>query len=101
MFTHENPQRVAILWGAATPTTQGSSAILRQVLKHNTVQQVVLLRMDPNHTVQLDDVLRTEYRDDPRVEIVDENSLTWLTEFYRDQEDKDKLLFDVIIVDLP
>jgi hypothetical protein len=101
MVTHDNPQRVAILWGVGTTTAtiQGASAILRQVLKHNTVEQVVLLSMDLNHTVRFDDFLRTEYQDDPRVKIVDEDGLKWFTEFYSDNEDKD-LLFDVIVVDM-
>jgi hypothetical protein len=100
MVTHGNPQRVAILWGArTTTTTQGASAIIRQVLKHNTVEQVVVLSIDRNHTVHFDDVLRTENRDDTRVKILDEEALKWFTESYRDDEEKDSL-FDVIIVDM-
>jgi hypothetical protein len=101
MVTHDNPQRVAILWGVGTTTatTQGASAIVRQVLKHNTVEQVVVLSIDLNHKVHFDDVLRTEYRDDPRVKVVDEEALKWLTQSYRGDEDKDSL-FDVIIVDM-
>jgi spermidine synthase len=68
-------------------------------LKHNTVEQVVLLSMDLNHTVRFDDFLRTEYQDDPRAKIVDEDGLKWFTESYSDNEDKD-LLFDVIVVDM-
>jgi mannitol-specific phosphotransferase system IIBC component len=99
MLTHDNPQRVAILCGVGTSaTTQGASAIVRQVLKHNTVEQVVVLSMDISHTVHFDDVLRTQYRDDTRVKIVDEAALKWFTESYRDDEDKDSF-FDVIIVD--
>jgi hypothetical protein len=97
MVTHDNPQWVAILWGIGTTTTQGASAIIRQVLKHNTVEQVVVLSMDISHTVHFDDVLRTQYRDDTRVKIVDEAALKWFTESYRDDEDKDSF-FDVIIV---
>ena len=40
LFTHEEPRRIAIIGG-------GEGATLREVLKHNTVEQVVMLEIDP------------------------------------------------------
>ena len=39
MFAHRNPKRVAIIGG-------GEGATLREVLKHKTVEKVVMIEID-------------------------------------------------------
>ena len=39
MFAHENPKRVAIIGG-------GEGATLREVLKHKTVEKVIMIEID-------------------------------------------------------
>jgi hypothetical protein len=59
MFTHENPQRVAILLPAGRGT-QGIE-VLREVLKHNTVLEVVVFGLDPQTAA----LLSTAWSDQP------------------------------------
>ena len=86
---------------------------LREVLKHNTVEEVVLIGVDE----ELVEVAR-EYLpewsdcsniigstsscfDDPRVELVFEDAATWFASNYLDEVDSadEEDLFNVIIVD--
>ena len=98
MFVNENPKRVAIVGG-------GEGAILREVLKHETVEQVVMIEIDPamvqtsrqylpswNDCSNLVDSADCCF-DDARVEIVYEDAIAWFVR--RESPD----LFDVIIMD--
>jgi spermidine synthase len=40
LFTHPNPKRVAVIGG-------GECATMREVLKHSTIEKVVMVEIDP------------------------------------------------------
>lgn len=102
MFTHLNPKRVAILGG-------GTSASLREVLKHNTIEKIVMIESDP----KLIEMLRTHLSewnncsnlvgvapkcmDDPRVEIHAVDPVRWFIDQYG--EEGAGPTFDVIFMD--
>ena len=102
MFTHESPETVAIIGG-------GKGATLREVLKHNTVERVVMANIDPmlvnlSHEYlkswnDCSDIVNSSYScfDDPRVEMVDGNVVEKI--FVNSSYDESALKFDVLIVD--
>jgi spermidine synthase len=85
MFAHKNPKRVAIVGG-------GEGATLREVLKHNTVEKVVMIDID-EQMVQLSRAFLPFWSDcstiinstsscfsDPRVETYYEDAFQWFTD---------------------
>ena len=119
MFQHPNPKRVAIIGG-------GEGATLREVLKHNTVEEVVMIDIDPGimemakrHLPQWSDCgfLRnskgkgssTSCFDDERATVYAEDAIQWfLDRFLPNMEGQDDSghdihdgypKFDVIIMD--
>ena len=101
MFTHESPKNVAIIGGGG--------ATLREVLKHNTVEYVVMTNIDPilvnlSHEYlkswnDCSDIVNSSPLcfDDPRVELFHENTIE--NNILNSFNDESKLKFDVIIVD--
>lgn len=106
MFTHDNPKRVAIIGG-------GEGATLREVLKHNTVEKVVMIEIDEMMVNASREFLpdwsdcsnlvgsRPSCFDDPRAEIYYDDAFKWFIDrFADDGELKGKEdVFDVIIMD--
>jgi spermidine synthase len=105
MFAHENPKRVAIIGG-------GEGATLREVLKHKTVEKVVMIEID-EQMVALSREFLPEWSDcsmlegsagscfdDPRVELYCEDAFAWFIDrFGGKAEDNVGEQFDVIIMD--
>ena len=102
MFAHANPKRVAIIGG-------GEGATLREVLKHKTVEKVVMIDID-EQMVSLSREYLPEWSDcsmlegisgscfdDPRVELYCADALAWFIERYSEASQDP---FDVIIMDL-
>ncbi len=88
MVTHPDPRTVLILGG-------GEGATLREVLRHRTVERVVMVEIDPQ-VVEICRRYLPEWSDgafdDPRVTLIIDDAARYL------QEKED--LFDVIICDL-
>jgi spermidine synthase len=106
MFTHPNPKRVAIIGG-------GEGATLREVLKHNTVQEVVMIEIDEimvnasrTFLPEWSDCSNLEGNtgncfDNPRTSLYFEDAFQWFKSRYADNTTStvDWELFDVIIMD--
>jgi spermidine synthase len=117
MFAHRNPKRVAIVGG-------GEGATLREVLKHNTVEKVVMIDIDEK-MVQLSRQYLPFWSDcsmlansaescfnDPRVETYYVDAFQWFIERFSGDNDVDgdeemesmqkskEDRFDVIIMDV-
>jgi spermidine synthase len=102
LFSHDNPKRVAIIGG-------GEGATLREVLKHNTVEKVVMIEIDQlimdvsrHHLPEWIDCSNLVGSssccfDDPRAEIYAEDAFQWFIDRY--EEDTGALPFDIIIMD--
>jgi len=111
MFTHPNPKRVGIVGG-------GECATLRETLKHNTVETVIMVEIDPvivevskHYLKEWNDCSMFEgssryCMDDPRVEMHHLDALKWFRDRFSDEarleghplygtEEK----FDVVILD--
>lgn len=88
MVANHNPKRVLIIGG-------GEGATLREVLRYNTVEQVVMIDID-GRLIEICKEFLPEYSkgsfNDKRVNLVISDALKWLDE----NDDK----FDVIIADL-
>eukprot|EP00586_Coscinodiscus_wailesii_P015474 CAMPEP_0172518688 /NCGR_PEP_ID=MMETSP1066-20121228/290968_1 /TAXON_ID=671091 /ORGANISM="Coscinodiscus wailesii, Strain CCMP2513" /LENGTH=852 /DNA_ID=CAMNT_0013301125 /DNA_START=388 /DNA_END=2947 /DNA_ORIENTATION=- len=112
MFTHPNPVHVAIIGG-------GDGAILREVLKHDTVTHVTMIEIDQ----MMIDVSRQYLPlysdcghianstkscfDDPRVQLLISDAHDWFLEHYgsndhnSDNDDNTgSFLFDVVLIDV-
>ena len=106
MFAHKNPKRVAIVGG-------GEGATLREVLKHSTVEKVIMIDIDEQMVEMSKNVLpfwsdcstlegsTKSCFDDPRVETYFLDAFKWFIDRYSDNKDDkiDELPFDVIIMD--
>lgn len=104
MFLHENPKRVAIIGG-------GEGATLREVLKHNTVEKVVMIEIDEKmvklsreYLPQWSDCSMLEGSvgncfDDPRVELYCEDAFAWFIDRFSGDKKNSVEPFDVIIMD--
>lgn len=106
MFAHENPKRVAIVGG-------GEGATLREVLKHNTVEKVIMIDIDEQMVEMSKKVLpfwsdcsmlkesTKSCFDDPRVETYYLDAFKWFIDRYSDDNNGkyDDEPFDVIIMD--
>eukprot|EP00751_Fragilariopsis_kerguelensis_P046527 CAMPEP_0170986132 /NCGR_PEP_ID=MMETSP0736-20130129/5902_1 /TAXON_ID=186038 /ORGANISM="Fragilariopsis kerguelensis, Strain L26-C5" /LENGTH=1039 /DNA_ID=CAMNT_0011410213 /DNA_START=359 /DNA_END=3478 /DNA_ORIENTATION=+ len=111
MFAHPNPRRVAIVGG-------GECATLREVLKHNTVDTVVMVEIDPL-IVEVSKKYLSEWNDcsmfknsarycmdDPRVEMYHVDALGWFRDRFSQEAQLEQHpafgseeLFDVVILD--
>jgi len=104
LFLHENPKRVAIVGG-------GEGATLREVLKHNTVEKVVMIEIDEK-MVQLSRQYLPQWSDcsmlegklgscfeDPRVELYCEDAFAWFIDRFSGDKVGSTEPFDVIIMD--
>ena len=105
MFSHEHPSRVAIIGG-------GEGATLREILKHNTVQKVLMIEID-RVMVETSRKHLPEWSycgnlvgsaescfDDPRVELHYSDAMAWFIDHFRDRSTIDSAeLFDVVIMD--
>lgn len=105
LFAHDNPRRVIIIGG-------GEGATLREVLKHNTVQEVIMVEIDQGMVDTSKQYLpgwsdcsnligsADSCFDDPRATLYFENAIAWFIERFgvNATATKDEL-FDVIIMD--
>ena len=103
LFSHSNPKRIAVIGG-------GEGATLREVLKHNTVEQAVMIDID-QMMVNVSRQYIPEWSDcsdivgsaswcieDPRAKVYYEDALAWFMTRYSDGTRFDTLL-DVIVMD--
>lgn len=91
MAAHGAPSRVLVLGG-------GDGLALREILKYQSVKEVVLVDIDPEMTalsnrMQILSELNAHAYSDPRVRVVNRDAMVWLEE--------DVGLFDVAIIDFP
>jgi spermidine synthase len=105
MFAHPNPKRVAVIGG-------GSGAHVREILKHKTVEKVVVIQGD-EEIVNINKDYFPEFSDcasfnidnencwdDSRVEMVYSMFKDWLEEKFKEGNNaSESSLFDVIIID--
>lgn len=103
MVSHKNPKRVAIIGG-------GEGATLREALKYETVESVVMIEIDEllvnlarKHLTDWNscDFLKGGTKscfDDPRAEVYYEDAIAWFVDRYLDESSK-LPKFDVIIMD--
>jgi spermidine synthase len=105
MFAHENPVRVAIIGG-------GEGATLREVLKHKTVQEVVMIEID-EVMVNVSREYLPEWSycgnlvgsaascfDDPRTHVYFEDAIAWFTNHFLDAKSLNPNdQFDIVIMD--
>lgn len=88
MIMHPDPKRVLVLGG-------GEGATIREVLRHKTVEEVVMIDLD-GELVNLCKEHMYEWHqgafNDPRLKLFHMDAFAWL--------DQNKSLFDVVIVDL-
>jgi len=106
MFAHKDPKRVAIVGG-------GEGATLREVLKHKTVDEAVMLEIDEmlvqisrEHLPGLSDCSNQEGGtdvcfDDPRTQMMYTNAIEYFTDNFSIEEGEkgEEKKYDVIIVD--
>ncbi len=103
MFAHEAPKRVAIIGG-------GEGATLREVLKHNTVEEAIMIEIDEKmvnvsrqYIPEWSDCSDLEGSanwcvDDPRSTMYYEDALAWFMNRYSNGNSTAEPI-DVIIVD--
>ena len=104
MFAHHNPKRVAIIGG-------GEGATLREVLKHDTVETVVMIEIDEmmvevsrKYIPEWSDCSnivgsRDSCIDDPRAQMYFEDALKWFEDRFGANSTIKEEPFDVIIMD--
>lgn len=105
LFAHPNPKRVAIIGG-------GEGATLREVLKHNTIDEVVMIEIDEmmvntsrTYLPEWSDCSNIQGRagncfDDLKTTLHYEDAFKWFKErFARNSSGYSDKLFDVIIMD--
>mmetsp|Transcript_12738 Transcript_12738/g.16093 ORF Transcript_12738/g.16093 Transcript_12738/m.16093 type:complete len:463 (+) Transcript_12738:1555-2943(+) len=109
MFAHSNPKRVAIIGG-------GEGATLREVLKHRSLETVVMIEIDEMMVKESAKHLYPKWNgcgdfvgstdscfDDPRADVRYEDALAWFMNKFTDENVNDeevvKEKFDVIIMD--
>jgi S-adenosylmethionine/arginine decarboxylase-like enzyme len=108
MVVHPHPQRVAVVGG-------GAGAILREVLKHNTVEEVVMIEMDESLIAIAREYLpewsdctsfvgspTASCFDDPRVTIMFTDAVVWFMKHFGSETSSTHGAvepFDVIILD--
>ena len=105
LIAHPNPKRVAIIGG-------GEGATLREILKHNSLEEVVMIEIDqimvevsrehiPTWNTCSDIQGSTDSCfEDPRATIYYEDALAWFIDrFYDNDEDQAYEKFDLIVMD--
>lgn len=107
MFAHRQPERVAIIGG-------GECATLREVLKHNTVKEAIMIEIDENmvnaskqYLPEWSDCSDIEGSaswcvDDPRVKMYYQDALAWFVDRYssgKESQESAEPQLDVIIMD--
>lgn len=105
MFAHDMPKRVAIIGG-------GEGATLREVLKHNTVEKVVMIEIDElmvkaskQYIPEWSDCSElsgatSNCFDDPRAEIIYSDAIQWFIQrFGNESGTRPEDTFDVVIMD--
>lgn len=104
MFAHPSPKRVAIVGG-------GEGATLREVLKHSTVEEVVMIEIDKKMVDLSKEYLpfwsdcseligSTDYCfNDPRVDAYFEDAFKWFIDRFSPEPTIEAEKFDVIIMD--
>jgi len=104
LFLHDNPKRVAIIGG-------GEGATLREVLKHKTVEKVVMIEIDEKmvklsrqYLPQWSDCSMLEGStgncfDDPRVELYCEDAFAWFIDRFSGDKKGSVEPFDIVIMD--
>ena len=105
MFAHNNPKRVAIIGG-------GEGATLREVLKHDTVETVVMIEIDKmmvdvsrQYIPEWSDCSmlsgsRESCLDDPRSQVYYEDAIKWFQDRFGNSDNGiTEEPFDVIIMD--
>jgi spermidine synthase len=104
LFTHAKPKRVAIIGG-------GEAATLREVLKHNTIKEAVMIEID-EMIVNVSREHLPEWSDcsdltgsaswcveDPRATMYYEDALAWFMNRYGGGRKSYKDTMDVVIMD--
>jgi len=104
MIAHTNPKRVAIIGG-------GEGATLREVLKHKSVEQVVMVEID-GELIELcsqylpewntcDDIQGSKGScfDDVRARVDVRDAFAWFMDSFGDANDLKEQQFDVIVMD--
>jgi hypothetical protein len=104
LMAHPNPKRVAIVGG-------GEGATLREVLKHSTVEKVVMIEIDAV-MVNASKTALVEWNDcsdlvgsvgscfdDPRTEVYLEDAVGWFLDRFNKKDILEEEKFDVIIMD--
>ena len=89
MTSHDNPKKIFIAGG-------GEGATAREVLKHNTVQNVVMLDIDEQVVKACQKFLPSHHKgsfDDPRMNLIIGDAAQYL--------EQSNESFDVVIVDVP
>eukprot|EP00571_Detonula_confervacea_P016753 CAMPEP_0172296894 /NCGR_PEP_ID=MMETSP1058-20130122/87_1 /TAXON_ID=83371 /ORGANISM="Detonula confervacea, Strain CCMP 353" /LENGTH=754 /DNA_ID=CAMNT_0013005969 /DNA_START=112 /DNA_END=2376 /DNA_ORIENTATION=- len=107
MITHPNPKRVAIIGG-------GEGATLREVLKHSTVEDAVMIEIDEGvvdlskeHLPQWQDCSSIAHHekaaewcfDDERVDARFEDAMAYFIDNFPDEKEQEEKAYDVIIMD--
>jgi spermidine synthase len=105
LFAHPNPRRVAIIGG-------GEGATLREVLKHNTIEEVVMIEIDEmvvktsrTYLPEWSDCSNIQGRadncfDDARTRMHFQDAFQWFKDRFVQREPGEvEDLFDVIIMD--
>eukprot|EP00339_Tiarina_fusa_P022092 CAMPEP_0116996284 /NCGR_PEP_ID=MMETSP0472-20121206/143_1 /TAXON_ID=693140 ORGANISM="Tiarina fusus, Strain LIS" /NCGR_SAMPLE_ID=MMETSP0472 /ASSEMBLY_ACC=CAM_ASM_000603 /LENGTH=622 /DNA_ID=CAMNT_0004694857 /DNA_START=326 /DNA_END=2194 /DNA_ORIENTATION=+ len=104
MFAHDNPKRVAIIGG-------GECATLREVLKHNTIEKVIMIEID-EVIVEASKQFLPDWNDcsnfegssrycmdDGRAEMFHEDAFKWFIDRFGVNSSEEEAPFDVIILD--
>jgi spermidine synthase len=106
LFAHPDPKRVAIIGG-------GEGATLREVLKHKSVQEVVMIEIDElmvnaskrylpewNNCSSLEGSTADNCFDDERTRLFFEDAFQWFKDRFGERiPENTNELFDVIIMD--
>jgi spermidine synthase len=104
LFSHAKPKRVAIIGG-------GEAATLREVLKHNTIEEAIMIEID-EMVVNVSKEHLPEWSDcsdlvgstpwcvqDPRATIYYEDALAWFMDRYGNGGTSNNDTIDVVIMD--
>ena len=104
MFANPNPEYVAIIGG-------GEGATLREVLKHDTLKQVIMIEIDKG-MVDMSRKYLPEWSycgniagstescfDDPRVKVYYRDAVAWFIDNYTPGKETEEPKLDVIIMD--
>lgn len=102
LFAHNKPKRVAIIGG-------GEAATLREVLKHNTIEEAIMIEID-EMMVNVSREYLPEWSnctdfgspwcvEDPRVKMYYEDALAWFMDRFSQLKLIEEEQLDVVIMD--